>query len=270
MRVLLLGGTTEASRLAALLADDRRFDATLSLAGATLAPVLPRIAHRIGGFGGVGGLSGWLGAEGVAAVVDATHPFAVQMSRHAALAAAERGIPLLRIDRPAWAPRDGDRWIMVGDAAEAAAALGERPRRVLLTLGSKGLAPFCARPAHRYVVRCIDAPDPLLLPRRAEMLLARGPFTLRSELALLAGRRIEMVVSKNSGGAATAPKLEAARQLGLPVLMIERPAMAAAGADRVVGAEEAMGWLSALHQGRLRKVMVRNAPIQEPAAAKQT
>jgi precorrin-6A/cobalt-precorrin-6A reductase len=119
------------------------------------------------------------------------------------------------------------------------------------------------------VVRCIDAPDPSLLPPGAELLLARGPFTPEAERALLAGRRIEMVVSKNSGGAATAPKLQAARQLGLPVLMIERPAMPA-GAGSAATAEEAMGWLSALHQGRLRKVMVRNAPIHEPAAAKQT
>jgi precorrin-6A/cobalt-precorrin-6A reductase len=269
MRVLLLGGTTEASKLAELLADDPRFCATLSLAGVTQAPVLPRIAHRIGGFGGANGLSRWMRAQGIAALIDATHPYAVQMSRHAVLAAAEEGIPLLRINRPAWMPQDGDRWVMVRDAAEAAGALGDLPRRVLLTLGSKGVAAFCGAPAHHYVVRCIDAPDPSLLPPRSELLLARGPFTLGAELALLAERRIDVLVSKNSGGTATAPKLEAARRLGLPVLMIERPA-AEDDASSAVTAEDAMRWLLALHQGRLRKVMVRNAPIQEPAAAKQT
>ena len=243
MRVLLLGGTTEASLLAAMLADDAGFSATLSLAGATRSPVLPAIACRIGGFGGVEGLAGWLCAERIEALVDATHPYAVQMSRHAAAAAASVGIGCLRIDRPAWTAQPGDRWTGVRDADAAAAALGAEPRRVLLTVGSKALLPF-GRAAHRYVIRCIDPPDPVLLPPHAELLLARGPFTLDGEIALLAERRIEVLVSKNSGGAATAPKLEAARRLGLPVLMIGRPAPPG-GTSEAATATDAMRWLSA-------------------------
>ena len=249
MRVLLLGGTTEASALAAMLADDPGFSATLSLAGATRSPVLPATAYRIGSFGGVDGLAGWLRAERVEALVDATHPYAVQMSRHAAAAAANVGIPCLRIDRPAWTAQPGDRWTTVRDADAAAAALGAEPRRVLLTVGSKALLPF-GRTAHRYVIRCIDPPDPALLPPQAELLLARGPFTLDGETALLAERRIEVLVSKNSGGAATAPKLEAARRLGLPVLMIERPAPPG-GASAAATAADAMRWLS---ERRLQRV----------------
>ena len=250
MHVLLLGGTTEASMLAAMLADDPGFSAILSLAGATRRPVLPAIAHRIGGFGGVEGLAGWLRAERIEALVDATHPYAVQMSRHAAAAAASVGIPCLRIDRPAWTAQPGDRWTAVHDADAAAAALGAEPRRVLLTVGSRALLPFGRAPGHHYVIRCIDPPGPALLPPGAELLLARGPFTLDGETTLLAERRIEVLVSKNSGGAATAPKLEAARRLGLPVLMIERPAPPG-GASAAATAADAMRWLS---ERRLQRV----------------
>ena len=253
MRVLLLGGTTEASALAGMLARDPRFSATLSLAGVTRTPALPAIACRIGGFGGIDGLHDWLLSERIEALVDATHPYAVQMSRHGAIAAARAGIPRLRIDRPAWTAQAGDRWTAVADADAAAASLGAVPRRVLLTVGSKALLPFRQAPMHHYLVRCIDAPDPSLLPPRAELLLARGPFTLDAETTLLAERRIELLVSKNSGGGATAPKLEAARRLGLPVLMIDRPAAADDG--RGTGgtadtAAEAMRWLSARRHQR--------------------
>lgn len=244
MRVLLLGGTTEASALAERLADDPRFVATLSLAGVTRVPVLPRIAHRIGGFGGIEGLAGWLRSKAIDVLVDATHPYAVQMSRHAAAAAALAGIPRLRIDRPAWTAQPGDRWTPVRDAGDAAGRLGAEPRRVLLTLGSKGLAPFRGVPVHHYVIRCIDAPDPSRLPPDHRLLLARGPFTLQSETALLDDRRIDLLVSKNSGGGATAPKLEAARNLGIPVLMIDRPPAPPDGPG-VATAAEALQWLSA-------------------------
>ncbi len=238
MRVLVLGGTGEASALAALLAEDRRFSATLSLAGVTRAPALPRIAHRIGGFGGAAGLADWLRADRTEALVDATHPYALQISRHAGLAAAAAGIPLLRVDRPPWAAQAGDRWQRAATLEGAAAALGPVPRRVLLTVGSKGLAPFRAV-AHRYVIRCIDPPDPDRLPEGATLLLARGPFTLQDETALLAQHRIERLVSKNSGGEATVAKLEAARRLGVTVVMIDRPAGGGGAADAV----EAMRWL---------------------------
>ena len=252
MRVLLLGGTTEASALAEMLACDPRFSATLSLAGVTRAPKLPTIACRIGGFGGIDGLAAWLRAEQIEALIDATHPYAVQMSRHAAMAAATVGIPRLRIDRPAWVAQPGDRWTSVPDAETAAAALGAIPRRVLLTVGSKALRPFHLAPAHHYLVRCIDPPDPALLPPDSTLLLARGPFTLDGEIDLLATRRIEWLVSKNSGGTATAPKLAAARQLGLPVLMIERPTSPGDACDTATPAD-AMRWLSARrHQRAVR------------------
>ena len=244
MRVLLLGGTTEASMLAEMLADDPRFTAILSLAGVTRRPVLPRIAHRIGGFGGIDGLSSWMRDQRIEALIDATHPYAVQMSHHAATAAARDDIPCLRVDRPGWTAQAGDRWIRVHDGEAAAQALGDTPRRVLLTLGSKGLAPFCRMPMHHYVIRCIDAPDVVLLPPDHRLLLARGPFTLEDEMALLALHRIDILVSKNSGGSATAAKLQAARQCGLPVVMIERTPRAA-DAPQVATAAEAMDWLSA-------------------------
>ncbi len=238
MRVLVLGGTSEASSLAGMLAEDPHFSATLSLAGVTRTPRLPRIAHRIGGFGGAAGLADWLRVDRTEALVDATHPYALQISRHAAIAAAELGIPLLRIERPAWRPATGDRWIRVASLEAAAAALGPVPRRVMLTVGSKGLLPFRATP-HRYLIRCIDPPDPGRLPAGATLLLARGPFTLEGEMALLAAHRIERLVSKNSGGEATAPKLRAARQRGATVVMIDRPATAGGAVD----AAAAMRWL---------------------------
>lgn len=246
LRVLLLGGTGEAAELAAQLSGDNRFRATLSLAGVTRAPALPPIGHRIGGFGGVAGLSAFLRHEAVAAVVDATHPYAVRISRHAEAAAAETGTLLLRIERPAWTAGPGDRWIHVRDAQAAAAALGAEPRRVLLTLGTKSLAPFRAAPGHHYVVRCIDPPDPALLPPGAALMLARGPFTLAAELTLLRQRRIELLVSKNSGGDATAPKLLAARLLGRPVVMIDRPP-GASGTCTVETADAARRWLERVH-----------------------
>ncbi len=238
MRVLVLGGTSEASRLAAMLAGDPRFSATLSLAGVTHAPARPPIPHRIGGFGGADGMAAWLRDHRTEALVDATHPYALRISRHADLAAAAACIPLLRIARPAWTAQAGDRWLRVATLEAAAAALGPLPRRVLLTVGSQGLAPFRSA-AHRYLIRCIDPPDPDRLPEGATLLLARGPFTLEGEIALLAAHRIERLVSKNSGGDATAPKLEAARRLGVTVVMIDRPA----GGGGVVDAEEAMRWL---------------------------
>lgn len=225
LRVLILGGTTEASALARAIAGDPRFAATLSLAGVTRSPLLPEIAVRIGGFGGVHGLAGWLRTHAVEAVVDATHPFAQQISRNAVAACDAAGVGRLRIERPAWRPVAGDRWTVVTDMTAAAAAIGPAPLRVLLTIGTKDLAPFRDHPRHDYLIRSVDPPPASLLPPRCRLISARGPFLLDDELALLTGCGIEMVVTKNSGGAATAPKLAAARRLGLPVVMVERPAL---------------------------------------------
>ncbi len=242
LRVLILGGTTEASALARLLAGDDRFDATMSLAGVTRAPVLPQLKARIGGFGGVDGLVAYLRANEVDALVDATHPFAAQMTRHTTAAASLAGVALLRVDRPGWVAQAGDRWTEVDDMASAVAALGVVPRRVLLTIGRKDLAPFVAAGRHHYVIRSVDPPD--LLPAGAEVIGARGPFAEADERALLLARRIDVVLTKNSGGTATQAKLAAARRLGLEVIMVRRPA--APAGTTVADPEAALAWL--LHQ----------------------
>lgn len=223
LRVLVLGGTTEGSALARALATEPAIHATLSLAGATRHPVQPDVRRRVGGFGGADGLADWLRDRQVAAVVDATHPYAARISRNARLACDAAGVELLRIARPEWQPVPGDRWQPVADLEAAAAALGPEPRRVLLAIGTRDLAPFRDRPQHDYVVRSVDPPPPGALPPRCRLVAARGPFALADELALLSGCATEVLVTRNSGGAATAPKLEAARTLGLPVLMVARP-----------------------------------------------
>ena len=243
--MLILGGTGEAMTLAAALRDDARYAATYSLAGATRTPALPGIARRIGGFGGASGLAAWLREQAIAALVDATHPYAVRISANAVAAAATTAIPLLRIGRPPWSAQPGDRWIAVEDPAAAAAALGDTPRRVLLTIGSKTLAAFREAAQHCYWVRCIDPPEPGLLPPGATLLLARPPFALADERALLARHGIDIVVTKNSGGDATAPKLQAAREAGIEVVMIRRPDAAHAPAT-VPDAAAALRWLAGL------------------------
>ncbi len=227
MNVLILGGTTEASALARALAGDRRFRATLSLAGRTRQPLPQPLPCRVGGFGGVEGLAAFLSEQQIGALIDATHPFAAQMSRHAAEAARLAGTPLLAVSRPAWQDEAGDRWLPVPDMDAAARALGRAARRVFLTVGQKDLAPFAAAPWHSYVVRSVDPPPPETLPPQAEVITARGPFAEPDERRLLAERRIEVLVTKNSGGEATRPKLAAARALGLPVVMVARPEPAA-------------------------------------------
>lgn len=223
MRVLILGGTTEATALSGALAERRDIDAMLSLAGRTSAPAESALPTRVGGFGGIEGLAVYLQAEGIEAVVDATHPFAAQMSRHAVAACEQAGVPLLVHTRPAWTPLAQDRWTAVPDLEGAVAALGREPRTVFLTVGRLSLPAFAAAPQHTYVVRSIDAPEPGELPPRHELVLARGPFDLAAETTLMRRFGVDVVVTKNSGGKATAAKLEAARTLELPVIMVDRP-----------------------------------------------
>lgn len=251
-KLLILGGTTEASMLARLIAGDARFIPTLSLAGVTDAPVRPPIKLRIGGFGGPAGLAAYLRDEEADALVDATHPFAARISASARAAAAAAGVPHLAISRPAWQRRPGDRWTVVADMEAAAEALGKAPLRVLLTVGRKELAPFAARPWHRFVVRSIDPPGDAA-PQGAELIGARGPFELDDELKLLTARRIEIVVSKNSGGSGTYAKMVAANLLGIPVVLVERPPPpgSEAGGETVADAGAAIRWLSGLHQAAL-------------------
>jgi precorrin-6A/cobalt-precorrin-6A reductase len=222
-RVLILGGTTQASALAVQLAGDTHYDAILSLAGRTKNPLLPDIRHRIGGFGGSAGLANYLRTEAIDVLIDATHPFAEQMSAHAVIATRETNTPLAIFTRPAWTPAMGDRWQEFPDARSAARALGEEPRRVFLTIGRQQLAAFEIAPQHDYLIRSIDAPDPLPAMPHHKFLLARGPFTFEDEQALMRDARIKVLVSKNSGGDATRAKLDAAQALGVEVYMIARP-----------------------------------------------
>lgn len=226
--VLILGGTADARQLAAELTGTRgdlptTARVTSSLAGRVAQPRLPAGQVRVGGFGGVAGLVDWLRLHGVTAVVDATHPFAAVMSRHAAAASALTGVPLLALRRPAWTPQPGDRWHEVDSLDEAAALLPELGRRVFLTTGRTELAPFRAAPRLWYLIRSVDAPPAADCPPLHQVLLDRGPFTLDGEQAVIREHRLEVLVTKNSGGTATAPKLLAARAAGLPVVMLRRP-----------------------------------------------
>ncbi len=249
LRVLVLGGTTEAGMLARALRGDDRFDVTLSLAGVTRAPRIdPGVATRVGGFGGAEGLAEWLRVQRIEAVVDATHPFAMRIGRNAVLACVSQGVALLRVARPAWQPVAGDRWTMFPDMTAAAAALGTDPRRVLLTIGVKDLAPFREHPQHDYIVRSVDAPPSDRLPPRCALITARGPFALDDEMTLLSHHRVEVIVTKNSGGEATAAKLEAARMLGLDVLMVDRPHAQGETSPRVADWQHALTWLEQCHQ----------------------
>ncbi|MCE2565532.1 cobalt-precorrin-6A reductase [Komagataeibacter sp. FNDCF1] len=246
MRVLVLGGTTEARQLYGLLERHAtRFYTTVSLAGVTRAPVLPALEVRIGGFGGAEGLRDWLLAHHIGAVVDATHPFATQISGNAVHACAAAHVPLLRVERPGWIPAPDDHWTIVPDMQAAARALGTRPRRVLLTVGRKDLLPFAGAGLHDWLLRSVDRPDDSLLPPGCRVLLARGPFDEAGEEALLRQERIGVIVTKNSGGSATYAKLAAARRLGVAVIMVARPPVAAA--RTVADAAGAMAWLDGLH-----------------------
>jgi precorrin-6A/cobalt-precorrin-6A reductase len=223
MRVLLLGGTAEARTLAAAVRERGGIEVMSSLAGRVSNPSLPVGAVRIGGFGGVDGLAGYLRRERVDAVIDATHPFAATISAHAAQAAAAAGLPLLVLRRPGWLESTGDRWIRVPDVAAAARAVAALPDGcVFLTTGRRDLAVFAADGGHGYLVRAVDPPmDPL--PPAMTLLLARGPYTVDGETALLRDHDVTALVTKDSGGGMTSAKLTAARARALPVVMVDRP-----------------------------------------------
>ena len=220
--LLVLGGTTEASALAQALAE-AQIPAILSYMGRVERPKPQPIPTRIGGFGGVPGLIQYLRDHEITHVIDATHPFAAQMSTNAIAACAATGTPLLALTRPAWEPGPGDQWHRVPDIPAAVAALQGPPRRVLLAIGRMHLADFAAQPQHHYHLRLVDAPaEPPPLPDH-QITLDRGPFSAEADQKLLQDHRIDLIVSKNAGGTGSVSKLIAARTLGLPVLMIDRP-----------------------------------------------
>ena len=242
-RVLILGGTAEARALAAALAGVAGVQPVSSLAGRVSDPELPDGEVRIGGFGGAAGLERWVAAERIAAVVDATHPFAATISRSAAEAAAANGIPILVLRRPGWAQQPGDDWRRQPSMAAAAAALEDTGERVFLTIGRTGLAPFAGLDRHWFLIRSIEAPSQPL-PARHELLLARGPFSVPEEIELMRRHRIQVLVTKDSGGPLTEAKLAAARQLRLPVLIVERPP--APDVPAVATVEQARDWVAGL------------------------
>lgn len=243
MTILILGGTGEARDLAAALHRDN-VAVISSLAGRVARPRLPVGEVRIGGFGGPEKLAEWLRANAIDAVVDATHPFAERISASARAATSAAATPLLRLERPGWSERPGDRWTWVDDLDGAAALIPALGRRVLLTTGRQGLARF-AQTAGFFLVRCVDPPDPPL-PREHELLLDRGPYTLAGELELIDRHALDLVVTKDSGGALTEAKLDAARERGLPVIVVRRPPRSADAAVATVA--EAHAWAMA-HAG---------------------
>ncbi|MFF9492596.1 cobalt-precorrin-6A reductase [Streptomyces flaveolus] len=224
--VLVLGGTTEARRLAAVLADRPGVRVTTSLAGRVTRPGAVDGEVRVGGFGGADGLAVWLREQGVSALVDATHPFAETITANAARAAAACGTPAVILRRPGWRPGPGDRWHPVASLPEAAGLLPGLGRRVFLTTGRLGLGAFAHLTGLHFVARSVEPPDPPL-PPDLRILLARGPFTVAGETAVLRDHRIDVLVTKDSGGAATAAKLTAARDLALPVVVVRRPPLPA-------------------------------------------
>jgi len=189
---------------------------------------------RTGGFGGAEGLARFLRESGIDLVIDATHPFAARISRNAVEAAGQAGVPLIALERPAWEQVPGDRWILVDGVEEAAAGLGDEPRRVFLAIGRQHLAPFKAKTQHFYIVRSVDPVDPSDLLPNADYIQARGPFAELEEQRLLAERGVDLVVSRDSGGDAAYGKIAAARALGISVIMIRRPSIEARRITRSV------------------------------------
>ncbi|WP_063038975.1 cobalt-precorrin-6A reductase [Nocardia grenadensis] len=252
MRILLLGGTGEARELARLLTGEREHEIVSSLAGRVSAPIRPVGEVRVGGFGGADGLRDWLADNRMELVIDATHPFAGVITANAAQATARLGLPMIRLSRPGWTAGPGDRWYRVPDlaaAADTAAGLGDR---VLLTIGRQGVAAFAGHTRPWYLIRAIDPPTDQLPPRH-EILLARGPFTVSDESELLTRHRIDVVVTKDSGGTATAAKLTAARIAGIPVVVVDRPTLPS-GVTVVTTVDEARevlsAWVAAGRSGR--------------------
>jgi precorrin-6A/cobalt-precorrin-6A reductase len=238
MRILILGGTGEARELAAALVAVGT-DVLSSLAGRVRDPWLPEGPVRIGGFGGADGLASYLQAEGFTVVVDATHPFASGITANAAQAAARAGVPLLVLRRPGWAADPA--WRAVADIGQAAAAVRDWPgKNVFVTTGRRDLAAFAGDDRHEFLVRTVDPPyGPV--PARMTLIMDRGPYTVEGETALMREHGIGLLVTKNSGGPMTAAKLQAARHLGVQVIMIERPPLPA-GSTAVATVPEAVRW----------------------------
>lgn len=240
VRILILGGTGEARELAAALTAAGT-DVLSSLAGRVRSPRLPEGPVRIGGFGGPDALAAFLRAEGFTAVVDATHPFAAGITASAVQATAHAGVPLLILRRPGWDPDPS--WHVVAEIGAAATAVRGWPGEgVFLTTGRRDLAAFAADDAHTFLVRAVDPPEGLA-PKRMTLILDRGPYTIEGETALMRAHGTGLLVTKDSGGPMTAAKLQAARDLGVQVLVVARPPLPD-GAEVVATVPEAAEWVS--------------------------
>ena len=238
--ILVLGGTLEATALADTLAANG-LRATLSLAGRVARPKAQALPVRVGGFGGVAGLVQYLQDNAITHLVDATHPFAARMSANAVAACARTGTPLLALTRPPWVAGPGDAWVRVPDIPAAVAALAAPRETVMLALGRMHLGAFAAQPQHRYILRLVDPPEgPLPLPD-ATVIVDRGPFTVAGDMGLMQAHGVRRVVCKNAGGTGAQAKLAAARALGLPVVMIDRPALPAR--SEVTSVQAVMDWI---------------------------
>jgi precorrin-6A/cobalt-precorrin-6A reductase len=243
MKVLLLGGTGEGRALAAALQPE--IEVISSLAGRVPDPALPVGPVRIGGFGGVEGMRRWLRDEQIDAVVDATHPFAATITAHAAQVCTEMGLPHLVLARPAWPSGSA---IVVGSDREAAETVTARGySRVFLTTGRSGTRAFKGVDAW-FLIRAVTPPEPDSLPADHELLLSRGPYDYHGELVRLREHRIDALVTKNSGGAMTEPKLRAAEAAGVAVVMVDRPPLPE-GVQTVATVEDAAGWVQAKNRG---------------------
>ena len=246
LRLLLLGGTAEARELAGRLAAAPEIRVVTSLAGRTRTPMLPAGECRIGGFGGIDGLCDWLRCTGTGLVVDATHPFARRISAHALAACRRLGLPCLRLERPPWRPAAGDRWREVPSLERALEILPASGRRVFASVGREQIPRLAERPECRFLLRAIT--PPAAVPANVEVVTGRPPYTVAGDRSLLARFAIDALLVRNSGGAGARPKLLAARELGLPVVMIARPPPLPG--NRVTSVEAAVEAVLAYSRGR--------------------
>lgn len=240
-RLLILGGTGDAAELALRASQIPDLEVIVSLAGRTQQPAMPTVGVRIGGFGGAAGLAAYLLDRAIDLSIDATHPFAARISFNAAVAAAECNVPHLMLVRPPWEMVEGDRWIEVASHSEAATALSGQSQRAFLTIGRQELAAFAGLDSIWCLMRAIDPPALNTPLPNGKLLLARGPFSLENERKLLLEYRIDTIVSKNSGGAATYAKIIAAREMGIPVVMVQRQPIPEV--EQVADVAGAISWL---------------------------
>ncbi|MEO3704698.1 cobalt-precorrin-6A reductase [Trichormus azollae] len=241
LRVLILGGTGDVAQLTARITNITGVEVITSLAGRTREPVLPAGNVRVGGFGGVTGLVEYLQHQQIDILIDATHPFANHISWNAVVAATEAGIPRLLVNRPPWEKLLGDHWIEVENITNAAAALEHQAKRVFLTIGRQEISAFTHLQEMWFLMRMIDPLPANVITPPGFILCDRGPFNLENEREILTHHQIDTIVSKNSGGNATYPKIIAAREMGIKVVMVNRPPIPPG--EQVADVESAVMWL---------------------------